>query len=92
MTPVETQLKWEEAALKKYQLMITKIPLFHREIAKQVVDKKAVMNAQERGSSMVESPDIVQAFFSEVPMAFYSLMIRLLDEVGFDYKKYEPKK
>ena len=92
MTPVETQLKWEEEALKKYQLMITKIPLFHRDIAKQIVNKKAVMNAQERGSDVVESSDVVQAFFSEVPMAFYSLMIRLLDEVGFDYKKYEPKK
>lgn len=92
MTLIQTQLKWEEEAFRKYQLMITKIPLFHRDIAKQIVYKKAVMNAQERGSDVVESSDVVQAFFSEVPMAFYSLMVRLLDEVGFEYKKYEPKK
>jgi len=85
------QLRWEALARLKYETMITKIPLFHREIAKKVVDKKAVINAQERGSHLIEESDIVRAFFSEVPMSFYSLMIRLLAEVGFDYKKYEPK-
>lgn len=91
MVQTQIQLNWEETARRKYEMMITRIPLFHREIAKKVVDKKAVINAQERGSSTVEEGDIVQAFFSEVPMAFYSLMIRLLDEVGFDYQEYEPK-
>ena len=84
-------VEWESTALAKYNHMITKIPLFHREIAKQVVEKKAPMLAQERGSNLVEDQDIVRAFFSEVPKAFYSLMIRLLDEAKFDYKKYEPK-
>ena len=91
MTPVQTNIKWDEIAYEKYQLMITKIPLFHREIAKQVVDKKAVINAVERGSSKVEEGDIVRAFLSEVPMTFYSLMVRLFDEVGFQYKRFESK-
>ena len=91
MTPTQTQLQWESSARQKYEKMITKIPLFHREIAKIVVDKKAPMLARERGSDTVEEQDIVRAFFSEVPMTFYSLMIRLLQEAGFDYKKYEPK-
>ena len=91
MTPVQTSIKWDEVAYEKYQLMITKIPLFHREIAKQVVDKKAVINAVERGSSKVEEGDIVRAFLSEVPMTFYSLMVRLFDEVGFQYKRFESK-
>lgn len=92
MTQTQTTVQWEENALKKYRSMIEKIPLFHREIAKQVVDKKAVLNAQSRGSDFVEEPDIISAFFSEVPKAFYSLMIRLLDEVGFNYQQFEPKK
>lgn len=92
MTQVQTNIKWDEAAYDKYQLMITKIPTFHREIAKQVVNKKAVINAVERGSSKVEEGDIVRAFLTEVPTAFYSLMVRLFEEVGFDYKKYIPKK
>ena len=91
MTPTAMQLQWEPIASDKYKEMISKIPLFHREIAKKVVDRKAVINARERGADLVEEPDIVKAFLTEVPMAFYSLMIRLLDEVGFDYKKYESK-
>ena len=85
-TVEQIQLKWEEKARAKYEEMITKIPVFHREIAKKVVDKKAQLNAAERGSHQVEEEDIVKAFFTEVPKAFYSLMIRLMDEVGFDYR------
>ena len=84
------KIKWEPTSRKKLDTMIEKIPLFHREIAKTVVENKAILNAQERDSSMVEEEDIVRAFFTEVPMAFYSLMIRLFEEVGFDYKPYEP--
>ena len=88
---IQPELEWEKEALSKFNLMIEKIPLFHRQIAQQVVHKKAELNAQERGSALVEESDIVRAFFSEVPFAFYSLMIRLLDEVGFAYKEYEPR-
>jgi hypothetical protein len=85
-TTQQVQLKWEDKAKAKYDAMIAKIPVFHREIAKKVVDKKARLNAVERGAFEVEEQDIVKAFFTEVPKAFYSLMIRLMDEVGFDYR------
>jgi hypothetical protein len=91
MTMTEIKIEWDEAAYQKYQSMISKIPLFHREIAKTIVNKKAVINSIERGSKKVEEADIVRAFFSEVPVTFYSLMIRLFQEVGFDYKKYQPR-
>ncbi len=89
MAETQTQLQWENQVLVKFNNMIKLIPLFHREIAKQVVEKKAVQNAQDRGSGIVEESDIVKAFFSEVPKAFYSLMIRLFDEVGFNYQKQQ---
>ena len=89
MSEIKAEIEWEPRALLKYKEIISKIPIFHREIAKQVVDKKAVINAEERKSNMVEESDIIRAFLSEVPKAFYSLMIRLMDEVGFDHKKYE---
>ncbi len=88
---VPAQFEWEPKSLSRFNQMIEKIPLFHRQIAQRVVHKKAVLNAQERGAALVEESDIVRAFFSEVPMAFYSLMVRLLDEVGFQYKAYDPK-
>ena len=77
MTDTQTQIEWEAQAREKYDEMISKIPLFHREIARIVVDKKAVINAKQRGSDVVEEEDIVNAFLTEVPKAFYSLMIRL---------------
>lgn len=86
MTEAIEKLQWEESALKKYKGMISKIPMFHREIAQTVVDKQAAINARERGANMIEEDDIVRAFLSEVPKSFYSLMIRLFDEVGFDYE------
>jgi hypothetical protein len=89
MSGTQTQIQWNPTARAKYEEMTSKIPLFHREIAKQVVDKKAVINAQGRNASQVEEEDIIRAFLTEVPAAFYSLMIRLMDEVGFNYKKFE---
>ena len=91
MSGTTIKCEWEAGAFKKYQLMITKIPLFHRNIAKVVVDKKAVINAQERGANVIEEKDIVDAFLTEVPKAFYSLMVRLFDEVGFDYSSSQKK-
>lgn len=91
METIQTQFNWDTAARAKFTMMIGKIPLFHREIALQVVEKKAAQNAIARGAFSVEEEDIVAAFFSEVPKAFYSLMVRLLDEVGFDYKNYQKK-
>ena len=88
MTQIEIKMKWDPVALGKLNTMITKIPIFHREIAKTVVVKKAEMNAQERGADIVAEEDIVKAFFTEVPKAFYSLMVRLMDEVGFNHEKH----
>ena len=89
MTNKNITLTWEPSLRIKYDEMISKIPMFHRAIAKQVVDKKAIINAQERSSQIIEEGDVVRAFLTEVPMTFYSLMIRLFEDVGFDYRKYE---
>jgi len=90
MSETQIQIQWDADTESKYKELISKIPLFHRAIAKEVVDKQAVINAIERSSSKVSDMEVVRAFFSEVPMTFYSLMVRLFESVGFDYKKYEP--
>src|SRR3989338_4164057 len=48
---MSTQLKleWQKETLSKFNLMIEKIPLFHRNIARMVAVKRAELNAQERG-------------------------------------------
>jgi len=88
MVTIQTTMHWDAIALSKYNKMLNLIPVFHRRLAKEVVNKKAEQGALSRGSLSVEEIDIVQAFLTEVPKAFYSLMIRIMDEVGFDYKKY----
>lgn len=87
MVTVQTTMPWEPSALAKYNKMLNLIPIFHRGITQEVVNKKAEQNARQRGSVQVEEKDIISAFMTEVPKAFYSLMIRIMDEVGFDYKR-----
>lgn len=88
MVSIQTNMQWDSVALSKYNKLLNLIPIFHRRLAQEVVNKKAEEGAQARGSSTVEEIDIVKAFLTEVPKAFYSLMIRIMDEVGFDYKKF----
>jgi len=88
MVTIQTNMTWDSIALSKYNKMLNLIPIFHRRLAQEVVNKKAEQNAIERNSSKVEEVDIVKAFVSEVPKAFFSLMIRIMHEVGFDYKKH----
>lgn len=81
-------LPWEKETESKFQKMLARVPVFHRGITKEAVSKKALENALARKADMVYEEDVVSAFFSEVPLPFYSMMVKLLDEVGFDYKKY----
>lgn len=81
-------MEWNLETKEKFELVILKMPIFHRGIAKCAVTKKSEENAAGRNSGIVEEKDVVAAFFSEVPMPFYSMMIRLLEQSGFDYEKY----
>jgi hypothetical protein len=79
---------WEFQAENKFKILISRIPVFHRHITESVVSRQAEKLAGLRNSSQVEDQDIVAAFFSDVPSPFYSMMVRLLEQNGFDYKKY----
>ncbi len=81
-------MNWEPVTQEKFELLIAKMPIFHRHIAQNAVSVKAQENASLRNTSRVEEQDVIAAFFSDVPSPFYSMMIRLLDQTGFDYKKY----
>lgn len=81
-------MDWEQKVKDKFQAMTLKIPVFHRHITEEAVTKKAKENALARNSRNVNEEDVISAFFSEVPPAFYSMMVRLLEQAGFDYRKY----
>ncbi|MCK9432620.1 MAG: hypothetical protein PHQ84_00305 [Candidatus Omnitrophica bacterium] len=79
---------WETGTENKFRILISKIPLFHRHITEEVVRRRAEESAFGRKSDRVQEEDVVAAFFSDVPSPFYSMMVRLLGQNGFDYKKY----
>jgi hypothetical protein len=81
-------MTWETKTEEKFKLLISKIPVFHRRITESVVVQQAQNNALLRKSTQVEEQDVIAAFFSDVPSPFYSMMVRLLEQNGFDYKKY----
>ena len=64
------------------------MPLFHRRIAEKLITDEAVACANKRNSKEINEEDLLKAMFSGVPTPFFTMMIRLLDELSFDYKKY----
>lgn len=81
-------MDWDINTQEKFRLFTSKIPAFHRHITEEAVVKTAEENARKRNSSRVEEQDVVFAFFSGVPSPFYGMMVRLLEQTGFDYKRY----
>lgn len=81
-------MDWEIATQDKFKTFIAKIPVFHRHITEEAVTKRAEELARLRSAPSVQEQDVVGAFFSDVPSPFYSMMIRLMDQTGFDYKKH----
>lgn len=79
---------WNQVTQEKFKLMLSKMPLFHRRMAEGAAARRSEKNAEVRSAPCVEDADVIAAFFQEVPKPFYSLMIKLLEDVGFDYKKY----
>ena len=79
---------WEAKTENKFKTLISKIPVFHRHITESVVSRQAEKIAGKRNCGQVEDQDVIAAFFSDVPSPFYSMMVRLLEQNGFDYKKY----
>lgn len=81
-------MNWETETKEKFGVMISKIPVFHRRITEEAVTKRAEEIASLRKSAQVQEQDVISAFFTDVPSPFYSMMVRLLEQTGFDYKKY----
>ena len=80
-------MDWDIKTQEKFKLMISRIPVFHRHITEEVVTKKAEEIARVRNAKQIQEQDVITAFFFDVPSPFYSMMVRLLEQTGFDYRK-----
>ena len=83
-----TKLSWDSEVKEKFDTFISKMPVFHRRIAEELITEGATLNAQKRNANAINEEDLLNAIFSGVPETFYTMMLRLLDELRFDYKKY----
>ncbi|MBM3246141.1 MAG: DUF2621 family protein [Candidatus Omnitrophica bacterium] len=81
-------MEWETTTQNRFKEMVAKIPLFHRRITEEAVINRAEEYAKKRNAAQVQEQDVISAFFLDVPSPFYSMMVRLLEQSGFDYKKY----
>jgi hypothetical protein len=81
-------MQWDEHTQHTFETFISRIPIFHRAITKETVRTKAEELAEARKAALVEEKDVVDAFFADVPSPFYSMMIRLMEQTGIDYRKY----
>ena len=81
-------MDWNPEVKIRFGAFIAKIPVFHRHITEVAVTKRAQELAKARNVNQIQEEDVIAAFFSDVPSPFYSMMIRLLEQTGFDYKKY----
>jgi hypothetical protein len=81
-------MKWNPDVEKKFNEIVSKMPLFHRRIAESLVKERAELIAQENSRPEVSEAELVQAFFQEVPPAFKEMMKKLLAEMGIEYQKY----
>lgn len=80
-------MDWDTKTQEKFKLMISRIPVFHRHITEEVVTRRAEEVAKIRQAKEIQEQDVIAAFFSDVPSPFYSMMVRLLEQTGFDYRK-----
>ena len=83
-----TKIPWEPQVKDKFKQFIEKMPIFHRRIAEELINEQAQQRAQKRNSNIVNEEDFLNAVFDGVPKPFYTMMVRLLEELDFDYNKY----
>ena len=81
-------IKWDDKASQIFDEVISNLPQFHRNIAKDLVKTRAEELACERGSECVEEKDLIVAFFQEIPPAFKEMMKRLFSHLNIDYSRF----
>ena len=81
-------LIWEKNASEKFELLISKVPPFLRDIARDKVSRKAEIFAAKESRAEVTEKDMVDAFFAETPFGFHGPMKSDMQECGINYTAY----
>jgi hypothetical protein len=82
------KMNWEKDTEQKFHLMIEKVPVFLRDIAREKVSQKAALYAQGERRPEINEKDLVNAFFDVTPFGFHGPMKTDMETIGIDYTQY----
>ena len=85
-------MTWDKTTEENFKRMLSKIPVFIRDIAKTKVSRKAESLSASQGRTEVCEKDMVDAFFSETPFGFHGPMKNDMQEFGINYIQYGHEK
>ena len=84
----DENVTWDEDTKKKFDFLISKIPIALRSTAKRMITPKAETIAREDGRMMVSEKDMVDAFFAKVPASFQGAMKKDMRECNINWTQY----
>jgi hypothetical protein len=87
-TEENEKISWDEDTKKKFDFLISKIPIVLRSTAKRMITPKAESIAKGDGRSVVCEKDMVDAFFDKVPASFHVAMKNDMRECNIDWTQY----
>lgn len=82
---------WDKDTAQNFVLMLEKIPVFLRNIAKEKVYLYAHTLAKQAGREHVIEKDMVDAFFKETPFGFHGPLKEDMKSLGIDFTQYGHK-
>lgn len=83
-----SSIVWDDKTKEIFDLLMSKIPSIHRDMAESMASSKSEEMARDRNSSVVQEQDVAKAMFTGVPSLFKPLMIKIMDDCQFDYRKH----
>jgi len=86
---LSSDLRWNDNETNLLQDVIAFAPSVFRETALKAVLKAAEGSTRERKSLVVGEEDVVKAFLSVTPKAFYPEMLLQLEQQGIDMDEYK---
>ena len=81
-------MDWNTHTKEQLEQLLSKVPVFLRELAKEKVSQKAESLAQEQKRQEIIEADLVNAFFDETPFGFHGPLKVDMEEIGIDYTQY----
>ena len=82
------KVTWDENTKKKFDFLLSKVPIALRATAKRMVTPKAENIATEDGRLVVCEKDLVDAFFAKIPSSFHVAMKKDMKECNIDWTQY----